>query len=71
MYLQAIDHLPTLLPREASEEFAAALLPHLREFVLAETLPPVWQRAAEHYRNACVSYDIATGMVPDKRIPAT
>jgi len=71
VYLQAIDHLPTLLPQEASEEFAAALLPHLREFLLAEAQPPVWQRAAEHYRNACVSYGIATGMVPVQRITAT
>jgi saccharopine dehydrogenase (NAD+, L-lysine-forming) len=71
VYLQAIDHLPTLLPQEASEEFAAALLPHLREFLLTEAQPPVWQRAAEHYRNACVSYGIATGLVPVQRIPAT
>jgi saccharopine dehydrogenase (NAD+, L-lysine forming) len=28
----AIDHLPTLLPREASEQFSASLLPSLLEF---------------------------------------
>jgi saccharopine dehydrogenase (NAD+, L-lysine forming) len=28
----SIDHLPTLLPREASEQFSADLLPSLREF---------------------------------------
>jgi saccharopine dehydrogenase (NAD+, L-lysine-forming) len=39
----AIDHLPTLLPRESSEEFSAALLPHLRDYFRredeAESLP--------------------------------
>jgi saccharopine dehydrogenase (NAD+, L-lysine-forming) len=28
----SIDHLPTLLPREASEQFSADLLPSLMEF---------------------------------------
>jgi saccharopine dehydrogenase (NAD+, L-lysine-forming) len=28
----SIDHLPTLLPREASEQFSADLLPSLVEF---------------------------------------
>jgi saccharopine dehydrogenase (NAD+, L-lysine-forming) len=28
----SIDHLPTLLPREASEQFSADLLPSLLEF---------------------------------------
>jgi saccharopine dehydrogenase (NAD+, L-lysine forming) len=28
----AIDHLPSLLPREAAEQFSADLLPYLMEF---------------------------------------
>lgn len=52
VYVQAIDHLPTLLPREASDEFASALLPHLKGFLLADDLPPVW-------RNACNSFKLA------------
>lgn len=28
----SIDHLPTLLPREASEQFSGELLPSLAEF---------------------------------------
>ena len=28
----SIDHLPTLLPREASEQFSSDLLPSLLEF---------------------------------------
>ncbi len=40
--IMAIDNLPSLLPRESSEDFAAQLLPHLL------TLPDgaVWRRAA-------------------------
>jgi len=54
VFVQAIDHLPTLLPREASDEFASALLPHLKAFLLADDLPPVW-------RNACNSFKLAMG----------
>ncbi len=45
----AIDHLPTLLPREASESFCNDLLPYL------ETLDkwrddPVWKRADDLFQ---------------------
>jgi len=52
VFVQAIDHLPTLLPREASEEFAAALLPHLNQFLSEEQLPSVWQNALDNFRAA-------------------
>ncbi|KAL8759733.1 MAG: hypothetical protein Q9199_000539 [Rusavskia elegans] len=39
-----IDHLPSLLPREASEAFSNALLPSLLELSNAENAP-VWQEA--------------------------
>jgi len=42
--LTAIDHLPSLLPRESSEDFSAQLLPHL--FTLGEG-SNVWERAQE------------------------
>jgi saccharopine dehydrogenase (NAD+, L-lysine-forming) len=32
MTVISIDHLPTLLPREASEQFSSDLLPSLLEF---------------------------------------
>lgn len=32
MSVISIDHLPTLLPREASEQFSSDLLPSLLEF---------------------------------------
>jgi saccharopine dehydrogenase (NAD+, L-lysine-forming) len=56
VYVQAIDHLPTLLPREASAEFAAALLPHLLEFLRADTLPMVWRNAAARYQQSLAHY---------------
>lgn len=43
----AIDHLPTLLPRESSTAFARDLLPHLK--VLRE-FSPVWKRAADLFK---------------------
>ncbi len=56
VHLQAIDHLPTLLPKESSEEFANALFPHLNAFLDALTeqaeLPVVWQRGLAEYNNA-------------------
>ena len=41
--LIAIDNLPSLLPRESSEDFSAQLLPVILS--LAQTQAPVWQRA--------------------------
>jgi saccharopine dehydrogenase (NAD+, L-lysine-forming) len=52
VYVQAIDHLPTLLPREASQEFAAALLPHLLAFLTCPELPSVWRNAQGHFMAA-------------------
>lgn len=54
--LVAIDHLPSLLPRESSEDFSSQLLPHL--LGLRKPEEGVWKRAAdvfEQYR------DLATG----------
>jgi len=39
--LIAIDHLPTLLPKESSVEFSSQLLPHLM------TLDPVMEKSAQ------------------------
>ncbi len=52
VYVQAIDHLPTLLPRESSQEFAASLLPHLLEFLTSLDLPPVWRNAKARFAEA-------------------
>ncbi len=48
LYLSAIDHLPSMLPVESSEDFAQQLLPHL--LTLKEGLSPVWQRAQDLFQ---------------------
>jgi len=45
--LIAIDHLPSLLPKESSEDFSNQLLPHLLNLV--DTCNDVWRRARRRY----------------------
>lgn len=45
----SIDHLPTLLPREASEQFSSDLLPSLLEFPQRDTAP-VWTNAEKLFK---------------------
>lgn len=52
----SIDHLPSLLPREASEMFSAALLPSLLELPGRETFP-VWAKARELYQKHLARLD--------------
>ena len=44
----SIDHLPTLLPREASEAFSSDLLPSLLEYPNRDTAR-VWKDAEKLY----------------------
>jgi saccharopine dehydrogenase (NAD+, L-lysine-forming) len=49
LYVMAIDHLPSLLPKESSEDFANQLFPHLLEME-----SDVWKRALDlfdHHRH--------------------
>ena len=48
--VMAIDNLPSMLPVESSEDFAAQLLPHLTTLDYIET--GVWGRAAGHFKLA-------------------
>lgn len=45
----SIDHLPTLLPREASEQFSGDLLPSLLEFPSRQTAR-VWTDAEKLFK---------------------
>ncbi len=45
--LTAIDHLPSLLPRESSQDYGAQMLPHL---LTLGTGNPVWTRAQQLYK---------------------
>ena len=61
----SIDHLPSLLPREASEQFSADLLPSLLEFPLRNE-KRVWTDAEKLYREklaeACEVENIDVGL---------
>ncbi|CAB4432190.1 unnamed protein product [Rhizophagus irregularis] len=52
----SIDHLPTLLPREASDYFAKDLLPTLLELKNRES-SNVWQRAEKIFKEKCALAD--------------
>lgn len=45
LHMIAIDHLPSLLPKESSEDYASQLLPHLR--TLDNSSGNVWVRAGD------------------------
>ncbi|AMD20931.1 HDR189Cp [Eremothecium sinecaudum] len=52
----AIDHLPSLLPREASESFVSSLLPSLEQLGKRDTAP-VWKRAKLLFDKHCSLLD--------------
>lgn len=45
--ITAIDHLPSLLPRESSDDFCGQLLPHLISFLNGEIENTPWERSLE------------------------
>jgi len=57
----SIDHLPTLLPREASEQFSSDLLPSLLEFPNRQTAR-VWTDAEKLYRKKLAEAVEAEGL---------
>ncbi|KAL1952111.1 hypothetical protein VTO73DRAFT_1260 [Trametes versicolor] len=57
----SIDHLPTLLPREASEQFSAALLPSLLELPDRKTAR-VWVEAENLFRQKLAEAVKAEGL---------
>ncbi|KAJ2713529.1 Saccharopine dehydrogenase, partial [Coemansia spiralis] len=54
LQLCSIDHLPTMLPREASNQFALDLLPTLLQLPSRATAP-VWTRAKKLYEDKVAS----------------
>lgn len=59
--LIAIDNLPSLLPREASTDFSAALLPQLLDFGTAGA----WDRCLDRFRQASRELGLPTRELPD------
>lgn len=48
----AVDNLPSVLPKESSEDFAMQLLPHLKDLLFEDELPLVWKKAYDHFLTA-------------------
>ncbi|MFD9192668.1 saccharopine dehydrogenase [Streptomyces phaeochromogenes] len=59
--LIAIDNLPSLLPKEASTDFSAALTPQLLEFGVAGA----WGRDLDRYHEACRELGLTQGEFRD------
>ena len=57
----SIDHLPTLLPREASEQFSSDLLPSLLQFPQRDTAQ-VWTQAEKLFREKLAEAVKAEGL---------
>ena len=57
----SIDHLPTLLPREASEQFSSNLLPSLLELPNRQNAR-VWVEAEKLYRTKLAEAVTAEGL---------
>jgi len=57
----SIDHLPTLLPREASEQFSGDLLPSLLQFPNRQTAQ-VWAEAEALFKNKLAEAVAAEGL---------
>ena len=55
----SIDHLPSLLPREASEAFSAALLPSLLQLNDWKSAQ-VWQQAEKLFKEKCATLSNGT-----------
>ncbi|WP_282703940.1 saccharopine dehydrogenase [Streptomyces sp. CC219B] len=55
--LIAIDNLPSLLPKESSTDFSAALLPQLLDFATGAP----WARCLDRFHQACRELGIAEG----------
>ena len=58
----SIDHLPTLLPREASEQFSGDLLPSLLEFPSRQSAR-VWTDAEKLFKEKLGEAAVEEGLV--------
>ena len=49
LHLTAIDHLPSLLPRESSHDFCDQLFPHFVDFLNNKIENSPWEKALETF----------------------
>jgi saccharopine dehydrogenase (NAD+, L-lysine-forming) len=64
----AIDHLPSLLPRESSEDFAKQLYPHLLNYMEGKIIHSPWERALNRFYKAVYKYHTEP-LVPEAPFP--
>lgn len=64
----AIDHLPSLLPRESSEDFASQLYPHLLNYMEGNLVHGPWERALNRFYKAVYKYHTEP-LVPQAPFP--
>ncbi len=58
----AIDHLPSLLPRESSEDFANQLYPHLLNYMEGNIVHGPWERALNLFYKNLFNYHPGSGL---------
>jgi alanine dehydrogenase len=56
--ITAIDHLPSLLPRESSEDFCEQLLPHFIDFLDNKIENSPWERSLEWFFATTMAMDL-------------
>lgn len=64
----AIDHLPSLLPRESSEDFAGQLYPHLLDYMEGHLMHGPWERALNRFYKTVYKYH-SEPIVPEAPFP--
>lgn len=64
----AIDHLPSLLPRESSEDFSKLLYPHLLNYMEGNIVHGPWERALNRFYKAVYRYHTEP-LVPQAPFP--
>lgn len=66
--ITAIDHLPSLLPRESSEDFCDQLLPHLMDFLDNKIENTPWEKSLEWYFRKTMEMGLTRDLSIDKNL---
>ncbi len=65
LLITAIDHLPSLLPRESSEDYCDQLLPHLIDFLDNKIEKSPWERSLEIFYHKTMELGIKDELIID------
>lgn len=64
----AIDHLPSLLPRESTEEYVEQLLPHIIDLLNGDIESSPWERALEVFYTKTIELGLEKRMVEEPQL---